>query len=469
MRTDEQLISVADPPETSLNTTPIYSDPANGPVNEPGKLPDPASHFAASQPKPAAPALPDPAEHFAASAPQTETTTNHTTGSSGLDAAAQGRANARLDTAGEANRTALDAETEARHARADYEVRATEQALGDVAQKRREAAAEAALNERIGADVDKRMQAASDWQPDRKNMFGFGAGRGLAAAVAIIAGGWMQGRGQTSTNQFLPFVMKMIDEDVNDQVRTNSANIQFLREQKGDIKAAAAELKKRQLMLVDSELQAKAAAAAAKDPSVQTAIEAYKSTSAAKQAEWDAQQRTALERTVTEQTSHVTTPVHAAAGPRFPSRLAARHATNNQFVREWRNIKAQLKSAEQAGDLNGYLGTVATHGVNWAQEHLNGLPPGQQKAAMLMARLEELNHLHTGSSMVGLSAEEKERFGKVGVPEKIRDVSNTYSYFDELARDKIEDNRAMAGMAGGTGEGDEQDIDEGDGGPEGTY
>ena len=98
----------------------------------------------------------------------------------------------------------------------------------------------------------------------------------------------------------------------------NSANIQLLREQKGDLKAAAAELKKRQLMLVDAELQAKAAAGAAKDPSVAQAIEAYKSSSAAKQAEWDAEQRRALERTVTKQLQRTTTPVHLAPNAAKP-------------------------------------------------------------------------------------------------------------------------------------------------------
>ena len=268
-----------------------------------------------------------------------ETTTTRTESSSGLDEAAQKRAGARLDATGEAQRKAVDDEAAARQARAEYEVRATEAALDAAAQRRREAAAEAALNDHTTAEVDRRMQAASDWKPDRAAFFkgNNGAARGILAAIAVIAGGWMQGRGQTSTNQFLPFIMKMIDDDVDDQVRSNSANIQFLREQKGDLKAAAAELKKRQLMLVDSELQAKAAASAAKDPSAAAALEAYKSQSAAAQAKWDAEQRTALERTVNRQVSRVTSPAAmaapaAAAAPKERSEAQAKAQSANDAV-----------------------------------------------------------------------------------------------------------------------------------------
>lgn len=321
-QTDAQLVASGVPIAPRLNPNPTHPDPALGPTDPtaplptPAAPPDPAQIRANSPNAPAAPAPgltpPDPAASFAKT--QYDTTTSRTTGSSGLSADAQKRAGARLDDVGAKQAAATEADAVARQAKADADVRATEAAVQAAAERRREAAAEQAVNDRIQTDVDRRMQAAADWRPERKNMFGFGAGRGLAAAVAIIAGGWMQGRGQTATNQFLPFVMKMINDDVDDQVRKNSANIQLLREQKGDIKAAALELKKRQLMLVDSELSAKASAAAAKDPSVATAIEAFKAKSAAEQAAWDAEQRKSLERTVTEQVSRTTSPRQVVAG-----------------------------------------------------------------------------------------------------------------------------------------------------------
>jgi hypothetical protein len=318
---DAQLVSSGVPIAPRLNPAPQHNDPVNGPFDPtapvpaqgaPAAPPDPAASFAKSPY--AAPAAAQPPAPPGLSGTQYDTTTTKTTGSSGLRADAQKRQGARLDDVKAKQEQASADEVAAREARAQADVRATEAAVHAAAQRRREAAAEQAVNDRIMSEVDRKMQAASDWQPDRKNMFGFGAGRGIAAAVAIIAGGWMQGRGMTSTNQFLPFVMKMIDDDVNDQLRNNSANIQFLREQKGDLKAAASELKKRQLMLVDSELQAKTAAAAAKDPAVAKQIEAFKSQSAAKLAEWDADQRKALERTVTEQVSRTTTPRQVVAG-----------------------------------------------------------------------------------------------------------------------------------------------------------
>jgi len=398
------LDAVGVAPLPTLNPTPIYSDPAMGPADgtapatAPGvtNAPDPAAAMAASAPKPPAAMQsgpPDPAQAFAASQPQYDTTTNRTEGSTGLSDAAQKRAGGRLDEVKSANQTALDRASEAKKARDDYEVRATDEALSVASEQRRAAAAEAAVNDHITSEVDRKMQAASDWRPERKNMFGFGAGRGLAAAVAVIAGGWMQGRGQTSTNQFLPFVMKMIDDDVNDQVRTNSANIQMLREQKGDLKAAAAELKKRQLMLIDGEISAKAAAAAAKDPSVQAAHEAWKTQIAAATAAEDAKQRTALERSTSSQVSHVTSPRAAAAGG------APNQAQMNASLRigDLTRVLNDLDEAGKGEDLKAVTGYQAKMGGwlpggNAWYEAIGGLPPGQQKALNAMRDLQNIQY-----------------------------------------------------------------------------
>ena len=367
-----------------------------------------------------------------------ETTTTRTEGSSGLDEAGQKRAGARLDATGAAFGKAADDEAAAKRARAEYEVRATEQALSDVAQRRREAAAEAALNDHTNAEVDRRMKAASDWKPDRAAFFKGenGAARGILAAIAVIAGGWMQGRGQTSTNQFLPFIMKMIDDDVEDQVRTNSANIQFLREQKGDLKAAAAELKKRQLMLVDSELQAKAAAGAAKDPSVQAAIEAYKSQSAAAQAKWDGEQRTALERTVTRQTSRVTSPA-AMAGP---GRQSPQAIEAQSRVRQLDRVISTLEQANEAGDLQGIVGWQDKIGANSVQDFFGGLPPGQRRAADALSELEVLNRADWKSEPNGQAVQS--RLSSIGIAKNDRDIPGMLQRLKQIRADRLLDARS---------------------------
>jgi hypothetical protein len=412
-QTDAQLVSSGVPIAPRLNPAPQHNDPAMGPFDPtapvpaqsaPAAPPDPAASFAKSPY--AAPAAAQPPAPPGLSGTQYDTTTTKTTGSSGLSADAQKRQGARLDDVKAKQEQASADEVAAREARAQADVRATEAAVHAAAERRREAAAEQAVNDRITSEVDRKMQAASDWQPDRKNMFGFGAGRGIAAAVAIIAGGWMQGRGMTSTNQFLPFVMKMIDDDVNDQLRANSANIQFLREQKGDLKAAASELKKRQLMLVDSELQAKTAAAAAKDPAVAKQIEAFKSQSAAKLAEWDADQRKALERTVTEQVSRTSTPrqVDPNAGA-----AAIKPRTEDQ-------AKAQ-SAADSISDLGTKAGLLRDADGKWIVgkgplppglvENVTGLWDGSPIKAAGDAAVEAFGRLMSGGV---IGDEERENF-----------------------------------------------------------
>ncbi len=432
--------------------------------------PDPAAAFQSSAPPAAVPSAapggpPDPAAAYAASAPPavqyaTETTTGETTsGMSDKDSAAQ---RGLLSTAQGAQERATGSEVHARQVDLQQQEQEQQRLLNEAAQEQNKIASKQAVVDLQESEVKKRLQAGSDWRPDRQQLFegSTGAARGVLAAVSVLAGALMQGRGMSRDNPFMASIERMIDENVADQVRTNSSTMQFLREQKGDIQSAAAELKARQMQFAMQKMNAKAALS--KLPAAQAGLAAFNDSATAKTAEWRAEQERALRKQVSHTISRHTAPVAPAKQQQLPRGLAARHANNNQFVREWKNIRSQLQSAQQAGDLDGYLGTVATHGVNWAQSHLNGLPPGQQKAAILMARLEELNHLHTGSTMVGLSAEEKERFGKVGVPEKVRDVPNTFSYFDELARDKIEENKSFAGQTA-----DESDLAED--GPEGTY
>jgi hypothetical protein len=466
--TNDALLTGAGVAETpTLNPAPIYSDPAEGPappIGAEARPPDPAHVFASTAPAPAAAqgGAPDPAAAYAASGPAmgTETTSQTTTsGMSDADAKAQRGANASAEAA---QTQAASSATEQQRLAVKADEAEQTRLLHEAAQQQRKLAAKQSVVDMQEAEVKNKLQAGADWRPDRAELFAgsTGAARGILAAVAVMAGGWMQGRGMTRDNQFMSAIERMIDENVNDQVRHNSSTMQFLREQKGDIQSAAAELKARQMQYAVQKVNARAALS--KIPAAQAGVQAFNDAATARTAEWHAEQEKALRKQVSSTISKHTAPVAPVKGAQLPRGLAVRHANNNQFVREWQNIKSQLQGAEQSGDLNGYLGTVATHGANWVQEHLNGLPPGQQKAAILMARLEQLNHLHTGSTMVGLSAEEKERFGKVGVPEKIRDVANTYTYFDELARDKIEENKSFAG-----GEADPTELEEG--GPEGSY
>lgn len=304
-------------PAPTLNPVPAYPDPALGPT-DPLAPPDPTKAFAASAPAAAPAAPPDPAAAFASSQPQyaTETTKSTTTqGMSDKDIAAQ---RGLVGEARAAQEKATGSEVAAREAaiRADEEEQARR--LNEAAEEQKKAAAKQAVLDLQESEVKRKLQAAADWRPDRTELFsgGTGAARGILAAISVIAGGLMQGRGMTRDNQFLTAINEMIDENVADQVRQNTATIQFLREQKGDVQSAAAELKKRQLEFATQKLNARAALS--KIPAAQAGLAAFNDASSARIAEWNAEQEKALRKQVSTTISRHTAPVGPVAGAGKP-------------------------------------------------------------------------------------------------------------------------------------------------------
>lgn len=242
---------------------------------------------------------PEPQPGFADIKASESSSTSRESGSTGLSDEAQKRQ-------GENITAVAEAQGQARDAAAAYGVLGADQAaarskllLEDAAQGMEKVAAQIALNDHVQGQVDARMKAGAEWRPDRTQLFqgDRGVGFGIAAAVAAMAGAWMQGRGLTGQNPYLPTIMKMIEDNANDQVRTNSATMQFLREQKGDLKAAAIELKQRQLRYAQQRLDG----LALKDQSEQLrlGVEKTRAEMQAQDAKWEQEKRQSLERTET--------------------------------------------------------------------------------------------------------------------------------------------------------------------------
>jgi hypothetical protein len=297
-------------PAPTLNPVPAHADPALGPV-DPTAPPDPMKAFTASAPAPAA-APPDPAAAYASSQPTyaTETTRSKTEqGMSDADAKAQ---RGLIGEARGAQEKATGSEVEARRAAIEADEQEQTRRLNEAAEEQKKIAAKQAVLDLQEAEVKRKLQAGADWRPDRSELFSgsTGAARGILAAISVIAGGLMQGRGMTRDNQFLNAINEMIDENVADQVRQNSASIQFLREQKGDVQSAAAELKKRQLDFATQKLNARAALS--KVPAAQAGLAAFNDAATARTAEWNAEQEKALRKQVSTTISRHTAPVAGA-------------------------------------------------------------------------------------------------------------------------------------------------------------
>jgi hypothetical protein len=288
------------------------------------------------------------------------------------------------------------------------------------------------------SEVKRKLQAGANWRPDRAELFSgsTGAARGILAAISVIAGGLMQGRGMTRDNQFLTAINEMIDENVADQVRQNSASIQHLREQKGDIQSAAAELKKRQLEFATQKLNARAALS--KVPAAQAGLVAFNDASTAQIAQWNAEQEKALRKQVSTTISKHTAPV----GPATPKALSPQQAAAGTQVRALDRAINVLEQAEKSGDLAAVVGWQSKLGANSVQEFFGGLPPGQQKALTALRELEMLNRADWKSEPNGQAVQE--RLASIGIPTNDREIPVALERMRKMREDKLLDFKQQA-------------------------
>jgi hypothetical protein len=418
------------------NVTPTPAGPALAPPGASGP-PDPMKAFAASAPAPAA-APPDPAAAYAASGPAyaTETTKSKTEqGMSDADAKAQ---RGLIGEARGAQEKATASETEARRVAIDQDAQEQTRRLNEAAEEQKTMAAKQAVLDLQESEVKRKLQAGANWRPDRAELFSgsTGAARGILAAISVIAGGLMQGRGMTRDNQFLTAINEMIDENVADQVRQNSASIQHLREQKGDIQSAAAELKKRQLEFATQKLNARAALS--KVPAAQAGLVAFNDASTAQIAQWNAEQEKALRKQVSTTISKHTAPV----GPAAPKALSPQQAAAGTQVRALDRAINVLEQAEKSGDLAAVVGWQSKLGANSVQEFFGGLPPGQQKALTALRELEMLNRADWKSEPNGQAVQE--RLASIGIPTNDREIPVALERMRKMREDKLLDFKQQA-------------------------
>lgn len=437
----------------SLGAPPPLPGPGKG-VGAPPALPGPGKGVGALPPEAAMPE--------AAAVPALIPTTERKEGSTGPDKASAARISAGIESTDAASATAQASATNAKQVEADVTKQRALRTMGQAAEALKDDAAKQAVLDHIDTTVQQKLDAGAAWRPNPTELFhgDHGVLFGISAAVAAMAGGWLSVR-QNTTNQYLPIIMKMIDDNVKDQVRQNSSMMQTLRDQKGDVKAAMSDLRGRML----AHTQQVADGLALKDQStmMQAGVTSFRDQLGAERAKERAKQQAALTTSVTNEVTHKLIANPAAKAGALPRSLQGRYFDNNMIQDKWRNTRATIVAAQQSGAAESYLGTVATHGVTWVQEHLNGLPPEQQKFAIAMNELRVLNHL--ANNIPGISADEKEKLGETAVPTKAVDLQNTLGHFDELYHMKAREN---AEMLKGAGHGDAEGEPDADS-PQGTF
>lgn len=354
--------------------------------------------------------------------PVTQTTTDKSTTTQGMDEAskakvgeATGAANSAADKVG-----ALEAGN--MNAQADMQRQQAQGAYGKGVNDYFQQWGALQVQEQISAETDQRLQTAAKFKPDRTALFRGDTGLmfGLAAAVSAMAGGWLQGQGLTGgKNPYLDSILQMIDDDANDQISQNSANMEQLTRILGDSKAAAKELKARMLSSVSDTIQAQSkfqdADQVQRGASVVMArVEAEKAKN-----QMDAAKLTANNVTKQVQTRSQTQMVANPAAYGGLDVNDAKVQARMDKVGSLESLYTTALSLQQSGELAANTGLI-DEAVGSVKRGLRMRDPGQKKVEDFRALLESANRADWASEPNG--QEVQLRLSQIGVPQNDAEI-----------------------------------------------
>ena len=187
------------------------------------------------------------------------TSTDVTTQTSGPDKATTENINAATAEANTAAQAAGTAKVDELNATAGFERSEAQAQYGRGVNAYFERAGEMQTQDQIIRETQTALEETAKFKPDRTALFHGDNGTlfGISAAVAAMAGGWLMGQGLTGgKNPYLETVMRMIDENANDQIQANSQVYQELTRRLGTAEAAKRELKARMYEAVNTTIEA---------------------------------------------------------------------------------------------------------------------------------------------------------------------------------------------------------------------
>jgi hypothetical protein len=229
---------------------PIPPGPAQAPAAEPFPIPPGPARAAEPFPIPPGPAQPS-------MIPVTTTETTKTT--QGPDAATAANINAATTDANNAATAAGQAAVDQASATAAFERTEAQGAYGRGVNSYFENLGQLQTQDEIIREVSTKLEETAKFKPDRTALFNGDTGLlfGINAAIAAMAGGWLMGQGLTGgKNPYLETVMRMIDDNANDQIQANSTVYQELTRRLGSAEAAKRELKARMYEATNATIEA---------------------------------------------------------------------------------------------------------------------------------------------------------------------------------------------------------------------
>lgn len=189
--------------------------------------------------------------------PVTETETTRT--STGLDKASEANINKVTEEANTAVQAAGQAKVDELKATADLERQQSREAYARGVNNYFQDWGKRQTEDEIVRETTARLEETAKFKPDRSALFHGDGGTmfGISAAIAAMAGGWLMGQGLTGgKNPYLDVIMRMIDQNAQDQVEANSATFRELERRLGSAEAARNELKARMKESVNTTIEA---------------------------------------------------------------------------------------------------------------------------------------------------------------------------------------------------------------------
>lgn len=348
------------------------------------------------------------------------TTTERTTTTQGVDKASAAGIRTAGDQANQAAQAAGDAQVQQLGAQAQLERRQSQEAYGRGVNEYFTRAGEIAVQDEILSTTAQKLQETARFKPDRTTLFqgDTGALFGLSAAISAMAGGWQMGQGLTGgKNPYLESVMRIIDDNANDQIRANSQVYEELTRRLGDAKAAKAELKGRMLGALAETIEAKARFE--KADLVQQGAAGVLAQVRAEQAKTQLDVEKAVSQQVTKTVQSRTQMVPNPAATAGIDMQDAKNMARAERIGMLDSLLAEGEGLAKSGELaahTGFVDEALDAPMRWFQSR----SPGQKRVEDFKAALQLINRADWASEPNG--AEIQRQLSQIGVPENDAEI-----------------------------------------------
>jgi hypothetical protein len=341
--------------------------------------------------------------------PSTQTSSESTTSTTGIDKAGATKIEGATQQANDAATAAGRASIDQTNAGARLDQSQSQAAYGRGVQTYFESLGELQTQQEVERETTERLSQAAAFRPDRTELFQGDRGVlfGISAAISAMAGGWLMGQGLTGgKNPYLDSVLRMIDDNANDQIDQNSRVVQELTRRLGSAQAAKKELKARMLGAVNDTIEAQSRFEKAE--LVQKGSATTMAQVAAEQAKNNLESAKLTAQTVTKsrqtrsQTAMIANPAITGGldinDPKIIERVGK--------VGALENLETEAKGLSRSGAIAGSVGLV-DEAVDSVKGWFNAKDVPEQRVQALRAKWELIQRANWASEPNGQAVQER--------------------------------------------------------------